>query len=105
MMGHCRREGTSARSVFRVHDIPPAAYISQDHVATLAEFQCGDVRSVGLWDEAVYTPPLFCPSVVGVDGFCSIPNRKVEDIGRRLNYASTPDIKGPGCNTGCKWAE
>lgn len=95
-------------SVFKVHDIPPAAYFqvipgaptgrASSEGGVVPSGRVGDVCSGGLWDEAA-DEPIAYPFVAGDCGMCYIPNYNVESA-----YGS--DYHGPlardrGCGCGC----
>lgn len=93
------RQGMFRHNVFKVHDIPPAAYFAGDK-----PFKQGDVCSMGLWDEAV-DEPIAYPFVAGETGFCYLPNFKVEPL-TLGPVDKTPQTvveqKDEGCTSGCK---
>jgi hypothetical protein len=121
------RNGMCRHNVFRVHDIPPAAYYQGMppgcHGKGVDEqkytFRQGDVCSGGLWDEAV-DAPLVYPFVADSQGFCYVPRLTVEDpmVGwhgplacehirgcpstdsRKMAKAKLED-----CQLGCVWSE
>lgn len=90
------RQGMFRHNVFKVHDIPPAAYFAGDK-----PFKQGDVCSVGLWDEAV-DEPIAYPFVAGETGFCYLPNFTVEPITEIPQVEKTPESSE--CSSGCKWS-
>lgn len=105
------RQGMNARhNVFRVHDIPPAAYFGNH------EFKQGEVCAFGLWDEAADEPVAY-PFVAGNDGFCYLPNFKepVIDATWRVKEATEADATKegerkteppqPACTMACRWSE
>jgi len=113
------RDGMNARhNVFKVHDIPPAAYFS-----TGKPFKQGDVCSFGLWDEAADEPVAY-PFIAGNDGFCYLPNFK-EPIATLPNafmpFPTVPEgddrkevtkegerrteAPQPPCALGCRWSD
>lgn len=109
------REGLKNRhSVFEVHDIPPAAYFGTYPKQKGCDM--GEVRSAGLWDEAV-DEPIAYPFVADKSGFCYIPNFAVESVAEAYPYYETrypnlaqqddnkPQLKNPSsdCKLTCKW--
>lgn len=114
------RSGMNARhNVYKVHDIPPAAYFAADK-----PFTQGDVCAFGLWDEAADEPVAY-PFIAGTNsGYCYIPN--FNEPFATLPNAVTPfpvvsdgsDLESvvkagersgetpqPPCSIGCKWSD
>lgn len=105
----------SRHSVFKVYDIPPAAYYGPGIPSgVIPEFKAGNVCSRGLWDEAVDQPVAY-PFVADREGMCYIPNYNGPTVAQNKTTESPPlashDPNKPKmqsnlpCNVGCKWTD
>jgi hypothetical protein len=102
-------------SVFRVYDIPPAAYF-----APIANSREGDVSTTALWDEPVDEPVAYPFYASGQTEFCYMPNfweprpSSGGDPARRTRLpcdmnntilATRPVQADPSCSFTCKWQD
>lgn len=112
------RQGMLSRhSVFKVHDIPPAAYYGPGIPSgVIPEFRAGDVCSRGLWDEAVDAPVAY-PFLSDREGFCYLPNytgpfipHKYSELSAAvplvLSDKNKPQLPPKAhCGLACQWAD
>lgn len=111
----------NSHGVFKVHDIPPAAYFGPGIMSgVIPQFSFGDVCSRGLWDEAVDEPVAY-PFSADKSGFCYIPNYAAPNVRHQIETGvraagppvlvtsfdpNKPQLQSQQpCDIACRWSE